>query len=199
MVALMLTILCVPALADGDVAGAVEQTWNDASEQIKSVVDNVVFPALDMVLAIAFFAKLGMAYFDYRKHGQFEWSGPAILFGCLVSYPDRTPVYLGHCGHLIPEVTSLVYLGFCSVHRPSTKSSTGFMVRSWGFLGDFFAQMGGMGVELFELEWVQAVVLFFSRLGWSLFGVSLVVAAFECGLGIYQWPREHPTDQPECA
>lgn len=51
-----------------------------------------------------------------------------------------------------------------------------------GFLGDFFAQMGGMGVELFELEWVQAVVLFFSRLGWSLFGVSLVVAAFECGL-----------------
>lgn len=51
-----------------------------------------------------------------------------------------------------------------------------------GFLGDFFAQMGGMGVELFELEWVQAVVLFFSQLGWALFGISLVVAAFECGL-----------------
>lgn len=93
MVALMLTILCVPALADGDVAGAVEQTWNDASEQIKSVVDNVVFPALDMVLAIAFFAKLGMAYFDYRKHGQFEWSGPAILFGCLV-FTLTAPLYI---------------------------------------------------------------------------------------------------------
>lgn len=93
MAALMLTILCVPALADGDVAGAVEQTWNDASEQIKSVVDNVVFPALDMVLAIAFFAKLGMAYFDYRKHGQFEWSGPAILFGCLV-FTLTAPLYI---------------------------------------------------------------------------------------------------------
>lgn len=93
MAALMLTILCVPALADGDVAGAVEQTWNDASEQIKSVVDNVVFPALDMVLAITFFAKLGMAYFDYRKHGQFEWSGPAILFGCLV-FTLTAPLYI---------------------------------------------------------------------------------------------------------
>lgn len=86
--------LCVPAFAaGGDVAGAVEQTWNDASEQIKSVVDNVVFPALDMVLAIAFFAKLGMAYFDYRKHGQFEWSGPAILFGCLV-FTLTAPLYI---------------------------------------------------------------------------------------------------------
>ena len=28
--------------------------------------------------------KEGMAYFDYRKHGQFEWTGPVILFACLV-------------------------------------------------------------------------------------------------------------------
>ena len=41
-------------------------------------------PALSMVLAIAFFSKLAMAYFDYRKHGQFEWAGPVILFVCLV-------------------------------------------------------------------------------------------------------------------
>ncbi len=51
-----------------------------------------------------------------------------------------------------------------------------------GFLGAFFAQMGNMGVELFELEWVQMVVLFFSRLGWALYGVSLVVSGFECGI-----------------
>ena len=51
-----------------------------------------------------------------------------------------------------------------------------------GFLGSFFAAMGNMGVELFELEWVEAIVLFFSRLGWSLFGVSLVVSAFQCGI-----------------
>lgn len=51
-----------------------------------------------------------------------------------------------------------------------------------GLLGNFFAEMGNMGAELFELEWVQAVVLFFSQLGWALFGVSLVVCAFECGI-----------------
>ena len=51
-----------------------------------------------------------------------------------------------------------------------------------GFLGNFFAQMGNMGVGLFDLEWVQAVILFFSKLAWALFAVSLVVRAFECGI-----------------
>ena len=51
-----------------------------------------------------------------------------------------------------------------------------------GFLGNFFAAMGNMGVELFGLEWVQDIVLFFSQLGWALFGVSVVVCCFECGL-----------------
>ena len=51
-----------------------------------------------------------------------------------------------------------------------------------GFLGNFFALMGNMGVELFELAWVNAIVLFFSRLGWALFAVSVVVCAFECGI-----------------
>lgn len=51
-----------------------------------------------------------------------------------------------------------------------------------GFLGNFFAAMGNMGVELFDLEWVQAIVLFFSQLGWALYGVSLVVCIFECGI-----------------
>ena len=51
-----------------------------------------------------------------------------------------------------------------------------------GFLGNFFAEMGNMGVELFDLEWVQAIVLFFSQLAWALFGVSLVVSAFEFGI-----------------
>lgn len=85
VVVLMLILCCVPAMAaEGDVAGAVEEAWKGASSQIKTVVSNVVFPALDTILAIAFFGKLGMAYFDYRKHGQFEWTGPAILFACLI-------------------------------------------------------------------------------------------------------------------
>lgn len=51
-----------------------------------------------------------------------------------------------------------------------------------GFLGNFFAEMGNMGVELFEMSWVQSVVLFFSYLAWALYGTGLVVACFECGI-----------------
>ncbi|MGJ4851930.1 conjugal transfer protein TrbL family protein [Bacillota bacterium Meth-B3] len=51
-----------------------------------------------------------------------------------------------------------------------------------GFLGDFFMQMGNMGADLFEMSWVQSIVLFFSYLAWALYGVGLVVAAFECGI-----------------
>ena len=78
------TILCVPAFASGNVGAVVESTWKDAAGQIKTVVNNVVFPALDMILAIALFGKSAMAYFDYKKHGQFEWTGPVILFACLI-------------------------------------------------------------------------------------------------------------------
>lgn len=74
VVALLLCLLCsTTAFAAGDVAGAIENTWNDASGQIKTVVNKVVFPAIDLILAVFFFAKLGLSYFDYRKSGQFEW------------------------------------------------------------------------------------------------------------------------------
>lgn len=79
--------------AKGDVAGAIEGTWTTASVQIKKVVNKVVFPAIDLVLAVFFFAKLGTAYFDYRKHGQFEWAAPAILFACLV-FTLTAPAYI---------------------------------------------------------------------------------------------------------
>lgn len=59
--ALLCCLLSVAAFAagSGDVAGAVESTWTAASGQIKSVVNEVVFPAIDMILAIFFFVKLG--------------------------------------------------------------------------------------------------------------------------------------------
>lgn len=69
-------IMSVSAFAagTGDVAGAVEDTWGAAKGQIKQVVNNVVFPVIDLVLAVLFFVKVATAYLDYRKHGQFEWS-----------------------------------------------------------------------------------------------------------------------------
>ena len=51
-----------------------------------------------------------------------------------------------------------------------------------GFLGNFFSLMGQMGAELFELDWIQAIVLFFSQLAWVLYVVGLVVAVFECAI-----------------
>ncbi len=51
-----------------------------------------------------------------------------------------------------------------------------------GFLGNFFSQMGNMGVELFEMTWVQSIVLFFSYLAWALYVVGLVVSCFETGI-----------------
>jgi hypothetical protein len=51
-----------------------------------------------------------------------------------------------------------------------------------GFLGDFFAQMGNMGVELFDMSWVHSIVLFFSYLAWALYGTGLVVSVFETGI-----------------
>ena len=94
--AAVMAMLSVPALAaggSGDVSGAVEQTWTAAAGQLKTIVNNVVFPAIDMILAIFFFVKLGTAYFDYRKHGQFEWAPPAILLACLI-FTLTAPTYI---------------------------------------------------------------------------------------------------------
>lgn len=93
LLALLIVILCLTAYAAGDVAGAVESTWTTARTQIKTVVNNVVFPILDLILAVFFFVKIGSAYFDYRKHGQFEFAAPAILFACLV-FMLTAPLYI---------------------------------------------------------------------------------------------------------
>ena len=93
--ALVISSTASPAFAAeaGDVAGAVEKTWGSTKDQIKRVVNNVVFPVVDTILAIVFFVKLGTAYFDYRKHGQFEFTAPCILFACLV-FTLTAPLYI---------------------------------------------------------------------------------------------------------
>ena len=94
---LLVTVLesafSMTAFAAGDVAGAIENTWNAAKGQIQTVVNNVVFPVRDMILAILFFVKAGTAYFDYRKHGQFEFAAPCILFACLI-FTLTAPLYI---------------------------------------------------------------------------------------------------------
>ena len=93
LVTVLVSAFSMTAFAAGDVAGAIENTWTQAQTQIKTVVNNVVFPVIDMILAILFFVKLGTAYFDYRKHGQFEFTAPAILFACLI-FTLTAPLYI---------------------------------------------------------------------------------------------------------
>ena len=90
---LMVCCFAMPAAATGDVAGAVQSTWTTAQSQIKTVVNNVVFPVIDVILAVLFFVKISTSYFDYRKHGQFEFAAPAILFACLV-FTLTAPLYI---------------------------------------------------------------------------------------------------------
>jgi len=80
MALFMVAMMSVTAFAaEGDVAGAVE--------------DKVIFPVIDLVLAVLFFIKVATAYLDYRKHGQFEWTAPAILLGTLV-FSLTCPLYI---------------------------------------------------------------------------------------------------------
>ena len=92
IVLLLGTMLSAPPLA-ADVSSAIEATWRDAAGQIKTIVNNVVFPAISLILAVLFFVKLATAWMDYRKHGQFEFAGPALLFiGLILSL--TAPLYL---------------------------------------------------------------------------------------------------------
>lgn len=93
LLTVIVSIFSMTVFAAGDVASAIENTWTAAQSQIKTVVNNVVFPVVDMILAILFFVKLGTAYFDYRKHRQFEFTAPAILFACLI-FTLTAPLYI---------------------------------------------------------------------------------------------------------
>jgi len=77
----------------GQVSTAIESTWKTAATQIKTVTNNVIFPVVDCVLAILLFVKLAMCYFDYKKHGEFEFTPVAILFFGLV-FAITAPAYI---------------------------------------------------------------------------------------------------------
>lgn len=59
-----LNFAMISAHAEGDVASAVENTWNSAKSQIKTVTNNVIFPVIDVILAILLFVKIRCAYMD---------------------------------------------------------------------------------------------------------------------------------------
>ena len=98
MACLMMVLVCsmaMPAFATGagNVSGAITDTWNAAQTQIQDIVNNVVFPVIDLVLAVLLFVKIATCYMEYRKHGQFDFTAPAILFACLL-FSLTAPSYI---------------------------------------------------------------------------------------------------------
>lgn len=95
VVAVIASTFVVPAFAasTGSVSGAIESTWNAAQGQIKDIVNKVVFPVIDMILAVLLFVKIATAYMDYRQKGQFDFTAPAILFACLL-FSLTAPSYI---------------------------------------------------------------------------------------------------------
>ena len=69
----------------------------------------------------------------------------------------------------------------------ATPSSTPFGTNlvKWLFnafydsIADVFTQMGNMGAEIFDLSWIESAVHLFFLFGWVLFGVGVIVAAFD--------------------
>ena len=49
-------------------------------------------------------------------------------------------------------------------------------------LADFFTMMTGIGAQLFDLEWVQSALKFFSLFGWGLFITGMIVAIFDIAI-----------------
>ena len=70
IILIMLVLTMKQSYAAGDVSSVIQQAWKQMESQIKNIVNNVVFPVIDIIL-------------DYRKQGQFDWTTPAILFACL--------------------------------------------------------------------------------------------------------------------
>lgn len=142
--AVVMTAFCgLTAYASGDVAGAVESTWSTAKSQIVSVVDNVVFPVIDVILAILLFVKVTLAYLDYRKHGQLEWTLIAIIFGCLI-FSLTCPLYSGTISppiqNAVTETTmvSTDSLADSSVLSESDSNTNEEQIRTNTFIAEFF-------------------------------------------------------------
>lgn len=90
LLSLSVTVFATDA---GNVSSAIQETWTSASSQIKEVTNSVIFPIIDCVLAILLFVKLAMSYFEYKKHGEFEFTGAAILFFGLL-FAMTAPLYI---------------------------------------------------------------------------------------------------------
>ncbi len=82
------------AMSTGNVSNAIEGAWKDTATQVKVIVNNVVFPAVSLILAVLFFVKLAMTYTEYKKSNQIEYMGLIILFmGLIISLTAKNYIW----------------------------------------------------------------------------------------------------------
>ena len=88
-------LLAQPArAASGDVAGAIKGIWDDASGQVKSICNDVVFPACAWICGIGFAVVVIVSIVKYNKHKTLEIGWPiALIFGLLASLTANTWVW----------------------------------------------------------------------------------------------------------
>ena len=88
---------------------------------------------------------------------------------------------------LISGISESITTGFKNISAELTNSIWTSMV-GWFYetvfsaISDFFALMGNMGAEIFDLKWVQAMIHLFTLFGWALFIAGLVVAVFDVAI-----------------
>lgn len=65
-----LSTVCFAA-GSADVAGAITSTWDGMKGQIKTIVNDVVFPILDGVLGILLIVFITKSAISYKRNGEF--------------------------------------------------------------------------------------------------------------------------------
>ena len=57
-----------------------------------------------------------------------------------------------------------------------------FYTAIYDAIAKFFTQMGNLGVEMYDLEWIKAALHLFYLFGWALFVTGMVVAIFDIAI-----------------
>lgn len=78
-----LSTVCFAA-GSADVAGAITSTWDGMKGQIKTIVNDVVFPILDGVLGILLIVFITKSAISYKRNGEFDIIAPAVCLGGLL-------------------------------------------------------------------------------------------------------------------
>lgn len=87
-----LSTVCFAA-GSTDVAGAITSTWDGMKGQIKTIVNDVVFPILDGVLGILLIVFITKSAISYKRNGEFDIIAPAVCLGGLL-FVLTAPLYI---------------------------------------------------------------------------------------------------------